>query len=213
MSFDCVLFDMDGLLVDSERLSYETFVDVLARQGYGMTLAFFESLLGKSSEEADRRLREEYPGTDTSLRDITPEYIRRVQAGQLHLMAGAAQLLDYLDAHSIPRAVASSNNGRLVELCLSATGIAGRFDTVVHGDMVLLGKPAPDIFLKAAEELGFAPGACLVLEDSLAGIAAANAAGMAVIMVPDMVQPDDDVRANCLAVVDSLADVIPFLEK
>jgi HAD superfamily hydrolase (TIGR01509 family) len=107
---------------------------------------------------------------------------------------GALELLDMLDHFGIPRAIATSSSHRTVERHLAAHDLAGRFHAVVgHGDYVN-GKPAPDPFLKAAERLGVAAERCLALEDSHNGVRSACAAGMMTIMVPDLLEPTEEVR-------------------
>lgn len=214
MKFDYVIFDMDGLLVDSEQLAARVMSKMLARHGYtDISPDFFHSLLGKGSDETDAIIAAAFPGSDVSLDAITPEYLRRIDAGDMHLKPGALRLLDYLDQQGIHKCVASSNAGFIVQKTLASVGLSDRFDFVLHGDMVDFAKPAPDLFLTSAARWGVPPAQCLVLEDSYAGVQAAGAAGAPVIMVPDLVPPTDDIRALCLAVFDSLDDVLSFLQQ
>ena len=125
---------------------------------------------------------------------------------------GLPELLDYLKENRYQTAVASSSSRATVEDYLRRAGMEKTFSALVCGDMITRGKPEPDIFLKAAEELGAAPEDCLILEDSSNGIRAAHAAGMRVIMVPDLIEPTADLRAMTSKVCGSLHDIIPFLE-
>lgn len=125
---------------------------------------------------------------------------------------GLPELLDYLKENRYQTAVASSSSRATVEDYLRRAKMEGIFSTLICGDMVTRSKPEPDIFLKAAEELGAAPADCLILEDSPNGIRAAHAAGMRVIMVPDLIEPTADLRAMASKVCESLHDVILFLE-
>jgi HAD superfamily hydrolase (TIGR01509 family) len=108
---------------------------------------------------------------------------------------GLESVLGWLEARAFPRAVATSSARATAHRLLQAAGVRQRFEIVVGGDEVTHGKPAPDLFLLAAERLGVAPSDCVVLEDSSAGIRAAHRAGMTPILVPDLQSPEDDVRA------------------
>ena len=123
--------------------------------------------------------------------------------------AGLADLLDTLDSRRVQKGVATSTRR---EWALESLGpLAARFEVLTTGDEVARGKPAPDIFLLCADRLETPPHECLVLEDSEAGIRAAHAAGMPVIMVPDLVQPSEEIRALAWRVCGSLSDVVPLL--
>src|SRR6202011_3732198 len=120
---------------------------------------------------------------------------------------GALELLDTLDQFGLPRAIATSSSRRTVERHLTAHNLMGRFDAIIgHGDYER-GKPAPDPFLKAAERLGVEPYLCLALEDSHNGVRSASSAGMMTIMVPDLLEPTDEIRGLCSFVVRDLREV------
>ena len=131
--------------------------------------------------------------------------------GEVPLKPGVPELLDVLDVHRVPRAVATSNDRFLVEGYLKGLGILDRFDAVVTGDMVRRSKPEPDIYLAAAEALGVAPADCLVLEDSPNGLKSGRAAGMRTCMVPDRIPYTDALRPYVDDVRASLDDVIPMI--
>ena len=135
------------------------------------------------------------------------------EEGKVPLKKGAKELLDYLKAHGIPCAVASSSPKSMVEAYLGKLGVLGYFDSFVTGDLGLPSKPAPDMFLTAAKELHTAPQDCLVLEDSVNGIKAGRNAGMQVGMVPDVLPYKDELKPFCDHVLPDLAAVIPLLEK
>jgi len=128
------------------------------------------------------------------------------------LQPGLLPLLDWVEQQDLPRAVGTSSNAAEAELCLTLAGIRDRFATVVTVDQVAAGKPSPDIFLLAAQRLGVAPHQCLVLEDSNAGVQAAQAAGMAVVMVPDLQQPTAASQAIAQPVLGSLHEVLAWLQ-
>jgi beta-phosphoglucomutase-like phosphatase (HAD superfamily) len=126
---------------------------------------------------------------------------------RLALKPGALELLDTLDQLRLPRAIATSSSHRTVERHLTAHNLMGRFEEVVgHGDYER-GKPAPDPFLKAAERLGVEPQLCLALEDSHNGVRSASSAGMMTIMVPDLLEPTDEIRVLCTFVARDLHEV------
>ncbi len=202
---------MDGLLVDSETLTHRVLNDKLAEFGKSMSVAFYVGLIGQSNETADAYIAETFPELPHAHNFLNAEFERRVRNSGLDPKPGAAELLDWLDERGIAKSVVSSNIRSACDLSLTSAGFTGRFDYVVNADLVDHCKPAPDLFLKALELYGAAPHECLVLEDSEAGILAANAAGIPVIMVPDLLPPDARLRALCLAVCDSLTDVIPYL--
>ncbi len=209
-----VVFDMDGLLFDSERLYAESIVTAAAEVGCAMSHDVFLQLVGRSREVNHRFLLDHY-GADYPLEALIAAWGRHFQALAavgLPLKAGAVELLDLLDKLGLPRAIATSNTPALVRRNLASLGLADRFHAVVgHGDYIS-GKPSPDPFLKAAERLGVAPALCLALEDSHNGIRSASAAGMMTIMVPDLIPATDDIQALCALVVDDLHAVRLLLE-
>lgn len=207
MRYRAVLFDLDGLLVDSELLNYHVISDLLSQNGHTLQREVFARLLSVSTADCDTILSEVY-GEAAPLYAVTgPEYRRRITAGELKPRPGAAELLDRLDSLGVLKAVASSNSGDNVGLSLRSTGLDVRFPVIVNGDMVEHTKPAPDLFLLAAEQLGVAPEDCLVLEDSFAGVRGARAAGMDAILVPDFAVPNDDITAQCAAICADLHEV------
>ena len=186
LSCRALLFDMDGLMVDSEPLWYDIerafardrggdWTPELARactgQGMANTLAVMHRELG-FAVDGER---------DTAL--IVDTFIRRV--ADLVLKPGFEELFADCEAQRVPRALASSSPRRLVEAVVRRFGLGERFHAVVTGDHVAHPKPRPDIFLETARQLGAKPEDCVVLEDSMAGVRAARAAGMRVIAVPE----------------------------
>ncbi len=115
---------------------------------------------------------------------------------RLPLKPGVVELLDCLDAHKLPRAIATSSSHKTAQHHLAFHNLAGRFHHVVASGDYAAGKPAPDPYLMAADRLGVAPGLCLALEDSYNGVRSASAAGMMTIMVPDLLEPTDEIRAS-----------------
>jgi HAD superfamily hydrolase (TIGR01509 family) len=201
-----VIFDMDGLLFDSERLYAEAVLNAAREVGCAMSHEVFLQLVGRSREVNHRFLLDHY-GEDYPLEALIAAWGRhfRVLADAgLPLKPGAAELLDLLDELGLPRAIATSSTHATVQRNLASFGLVDRFHGVVaHGDYAI-GKPAPDPFLKAAERLRVAPAHCLALEDSHNGVRSASAAGMMTIMVPDLIAPTEEIHGLCTLVVDDL---------
>lgn len=216
MDFDpatlaAVVFDMDGLLLDSERIAYDIGRQVSLDLGIPWTHETAMQLIGRNSREHEALLKGAF-GEDYPLEVHQAEFGRRYEAviaqGTIPLKPGVHALFDVLDARRLPRAVATSTRRSRALPKLEAVGLLARVDLVVAGDEVSRGKPAPDIFLAAAERLGQAAERCLALEDSNAGVRAAHAAGMRVVMVPDLLQPADDIRDAGIMVAASLLDIV-----
>lgn len=204
-----VVFDMDGLLFDSERLYAETILTAAGEVGCPMSHDVFLRLVGRSRDVNHRFLLEHY-GADYPLAALIATWGRHFQvraADGLPLKPGALALLDLLDELGLPRAVATSNTHATVQRNLERHALAGRFHGVVaHGDYIN-GKPSPDPFLRAAERLGVAPASCLALEDSYNGVRSAAAAGMMTVMVPDLLPATEEMRGLCTHVAADLQAV------
>ncbi len=216
MKITSVLLDNDGLLVDSERVTFEIWQDIFMRHGYELTLEEYCSLIGMTEASTAKRISERFPGLDpygTVFSEWDAIYEKLAPAGGVPLKKGAVELLDYCDAHGLKKAVASSNSLYWIKTLLGAGGVFHRMDAVSHSKLVEHGKPAPDIFLKAAELLGSSPSECVVLEDSSNGIRAAHAAGMIPICIPDLKRPADEILSLCAAVLPDLGAVADWLEK
>jgi HAD superfamily hydrolase (TIGR01509 family) len=201
-----VIFDMDGLLFDSERLYAESILTAAREIGCEMSHDIFLQLVGRSHEVNHRFLLDHY-GADYPLQALIATWGRHFRAlaeAGLPLKPGATELLDLLDELCVPRAIATSSTHANVQHNLAALGLVDRFHGVVARGDYASGKPAPDPFLKAAERLGVAPALCLALEDSHNGVRSASAAGMMTIMVPDLIAPTEEIHGLCTLVVDDL---------
>lgn len=210
-----VVFDMDGLLLDSERVALRCFEEAARGLGAPWTEALGLSLVGLNARDSDRLIAQAF-GADFPLETLrtafSERYDRLVAAGAIPLKPWVRELLDHLEAARIPRAVATSTHRQRAEAKLSRARLLHRFDALVCGDEVVRGKPAPDIFELAAARLGVEPRDCIALEDSNAGIRAAVSANMRAVMVPDLLRPDADIRRYGVAVVGSLKDVLIALQ-
>ena len=207
-----VVFDMDGLLIDSERAILECWRATAAAQSLALDDSVWLSMVGLHeagcAELLDRRLGVEQAARLT--RACHGEYDRRVAEG-LPLKAGARALLQDLFDLDVPMAVATSTRGERARLKLASTGLDRYFSHVVTSSDVAQAKPAPDLYLLAAERLGIAPRDCIALEDSEYGVRAASAAGIRVIQVPDLV-PASELSRSLATVVSSIGDARPLIE-
>jgi HAD superfamily hydrolase (TIGR01509 family) len=204
-----VVFDMDGVLFDTET-QYEKAAIAAARQvGIDMTSEFFRSTVGSPWPVVRQQLLDHY-GPDLAvdeLSEISRRIFRELTEAQEILKPGVRELLDLLDELRLPRAVATSSARATVERHLQRHALADRFHGIAaHGDYARH-KPHPDPFLKAAELLGVDPRACLAIEDSHHGVRSASSAGMMTVMVPDLLPATDEICALCLHVAPDLHEV------
>lgn len=181
-----LLFDLDGLMVDSEPVWFEVQRDFARAHGGEWTPELARACVGGGLVNALKILGDALgfvPDMDRDRAAMTDAFVARV--AELTLKPGCRELVEAATARAVPCAVASSSTKRLVDAALERVGLRDRFQAVVTGDDVEQAKPAPDIFLRAAARLGVAPADCVVLEDSMLGVRAARAAGMGVIAVPE----------------------------
>ncbi|CAM3513859.1 MULTISPECIES: HAD family hydrolase [Saccharibacillus] len=181
---EAFIFDMDGVIIDSEPLHFDVDRQVLEYYGHSITQEQLEGYVGMTNPEFWSILRGEY-GMSQTVEEII-EYQLGIKLGVLHAaqmepIPGIRELLAELRRGGIPRAIASSSPRVFIEAVLDKFGLQGEFDFVVSSEEVPRGKPSPDVYLRAAELLGADPARCVVLEDARHGIAAAKAAGMACI--------------------------------
>ena len=210
-----LIFDMDGLMLNTEPLYQEAWQKAAHELGYTLSPELYISLVGRSTAEADRMLSqifgEAFPVAafnerwDALWREL-------LEHRGIALQPGLIPLLDWVEARAIPTAVGTSSNRAEAELCLSLAEIRDRFSTVITVDQVAAGKPEPDIFLATANRLETLPKQCLVLEDSNAGVHAAHAAGMPVVMIPDLQMPNEATKAIAQKILPSLHEVLTWLQ-
>ncbi len=206
-SIEAVIFDMDGLMLDTERISQMAWQKAgtdlnielpisLSRQVIGLVMSDIKVLFKD-------RLGADFP-LDRFLKRANKHYHRMLREEPVPVKPGVFDLLDYLEEWDIPTGVATSTGKKLARQKLSSAGLLDRFRFIVAGDEVEKGKPEPEIFLRVAELLSVAPAKCLVLEDSEMGIRGAHAAGMTVYMIPDLIEPTDAIRHLAHGIFESL---------
>lgn len=211
-----VIFDVDGTLLDTERIYMQAWKDAAAEQGYVMPDELLRKTRAVDAKVAARIFETEI-GNGFSYAKTRPIRVRIaeeiIKKESPILKPGVLELLDYLEEKGIRLSVASSTNTQTTREHLAASGIADRFEVIVGGDQIVNGKPHPDIFLKAAELLGEAPEHCMVVEDSPAGIRAGAAAGMKVVLVPDQAAINQEILELSDTVLESLLEMPAYLEK
>jgi HAD superfamily hydrolase (TIGR01509 family) len=206
-----VVFDMDGLLIDTERVVRDAMFAVASEMGREFPLEVFLRMVGLP-DEASRAVSSAHFGDDFDHDAFEARVWARVRselALGASLKTGVIELLDAIEGLGLPCAVATSSSRETVRRHLS--DILDRFATIVAAGDYARGKPHPDPFLVAAERLGVDPAACLALEDSHNGVRAAHAAGMMTIMVPDLLEATDEMRGLCLAIAATLHEVRAML--
>src|SRR3954451_11713409 len=208
-----VILDMDGLLVDTERVYFASLLKAALAVSCEMTEAFAHSMIGVPGKECNAMIAAHYgPGFQLDAFHAAYDGIVAVALAQgIPLRPGARELVTYLTDEGVPQAIATSSRRPTVERYLGYVGLLEHFSVIVCRDDVANPKPAPDPFLIAAGRLGLAPAECLALEDSYHCITAAHAAGTMPIMVPDLLAVTEAVRAKCIAVVDDLHAVKTLL--
>lgn len=214
MRIQAAIFDMDGLMLDTERLTKRLRRQATEEMGIPYR-DLIDRIMGRSEPEVRRVFLEEY-GPDYPY-DEVKERIRRLRREYLAenpvpVKPGLFPLLEYLKKEGIPAAVASSTYRAVALPLLEQAGIAPWLTGMVFGDMVQRSKPDPDIFLLAARQLEAEPAACVVLEDSPNGILAAHRAGMLPVMVPDLLEPDPELEKILYGRVERLDQVIILME-
>ena len=209
-----VVFDMDGLLIDSEALYRDALISAAAALGRPLPVSVFHTLIGAPITQNRETLLAHFgPDYDIEalLVDASHRFHEEVNYENI-LKAGVTELLDRLEALGIPRAIATSSPHDAVDRHLGPSGLKSRVQAIIARGDYPRGKPDPDPFLAAAAALGVEPRACLALEDSYNGVRAAHAAGMMTIMVPDLLQPTDEMHEKCVVVAESLHRVLALVE-
>ena len=211
-----VIFDKDGVMVDTERLFQTLWCQIMGERGQEEHREVVTYCIGLNGPATQARLDEEF-GDSFDYWSVLREVDRRTKeifaARGVPVKPGLYKLLDDLDAAGLPYVLATSSRRESTLSQLQSIGVLDRFRDIVTGDMVARGKPDPDIFLLAAEKLSLPPEECVVLEDSLHGIRAAHAAGCVPIMIPDLQAPGPETKKQYYACVDTLDEVMEIIRQ
>jgi beta-phosphoglucomutase-like phosphatase (HAD superfamily) len=210
-----VVFDMDGLLVDTETVVFRAMQRAAAAIDGEMPFATFQRMVGLQHAASDLILIDHFgEGFDLDVWSAAvSEHFQAELGAGIALKSGVLEILDLLDAVRMPRAIATSSSLAAVRQSLGPHGIVDRFSALITRDVQTHGKPHPEPFLKAAEALSVDPSDCLALEDSHNGVRAAAAAGMMTIMVPDMLDPTEEMQSLCIRIARDLHEVRDLLER
>ena len=213
--YKAAIFDLDGLLIDSERAIRDAWLQVARRNNVALTEAEYLRVVGRNEADSKAILGEIFRGSvsfEEARRCVDILLVESDAARGYGVKPGAVALLTRLRAQAVPCGVASSTRISEVRRRLDHSVLLAFFGAICGGDEVAKGKPGPELFLLASERLGIEPQDCLVFEDSEHGAIGAVAAGMSVVVVPDLKAPDAEVRANCIAVLESLNQALPLCE-
>lgn len=215
MQYQAVVFDMDGVIFDTERLVIEFWKEVAKKHNIPNVEHTCIQCLGTNRVRTREIFLENYGADfpfDPYRAEVTELFNTHYKGVPLPTKPGIRELLNYLQEQDIKVGLASSTAQHLVRDEIGTAGLLPYFQTLVCGDMVEHSKPAPDIFLKACEILNADPTKSIAIEDSFNGIRSAHCAGMTPIMVPDQVQPTDEIRTLAFHVMPSLVDVLNWLK-
>lgn len=209
-----VIFDMDGLMLDTERLAPAAWRDAARELGVDFDMGLLPAMVGRNAIDCRMLVIERHGPrfpVDALMHAWGVAYDAIVEREGIDLKPGLLPLFAWLEEERIPKSVATSTRRDRAHAKLTQTGIADRFVALTGGDEIARGKPAPDIFLLAARRMGYAPADIVVLEDSEPGVRAALAAGMTPIMVPDLAAPSAEILAQGVLVLESLSQVPQWL--
>ncbi len=210
-----LLFDLDGTLIDTEKYYRRFWRESLRSFGYEMTDEQALSMRSLGRPFAVDRLKEMY-GEDLDYPKVRNKRIELMNAcieeNGIDIKSGVVELLTYLRENDYKTAVVTATNIERTTKYLKETGLYDFFDDVISAVMVMQGKPAPDVYLYACEQLGVSPSDCIAVEDSPNGVTSAWSAGCNVIMVPDQTQPDEELAKKLFAKVDTMDKIINILQ-
>jgi HAD superfamily hydrolase (TIGR01509 family) len=211
-----VVFDMDGLLLDSEVLFKKSWQEASFNIGFNMPDALFLELIGRTAEDSRKTLSAafkcEFP-YDQFKKEAAIIARRLLNNGPIPLKPGVIELLDWCQEQKLPLAIATSTEGEEARRRLRDAGLLSRFKAIVSGDMVAYGKPAPEIYVHAACSLVIPPDYCLAIEDSHAGVKSARAADLITYMVPDLMPITAEMKEVADGIFPSLHEVLAELKK
>lgn len=209
-----VIFDMDGVIFDTERIYLETWTSIFDKYGYKMSKEVYTSVMGVGRKNVIKTFKEKY-GEDLPIEKMYKEkdekLLKKIEAGNIPVKRGTYELLDYLKNNNYKIALATSAKRERVEKHLDDANIKAMFNAIVCGDEVERAKPNPDIFLKAAKKLSVEKNKCIVIEDSPSGVKAGYKAGMKVVNIPDLKECDSDMKKYSHKVFNNLIEFKDYL--
>lgn len=218
MMMKAIVFDMDGVIFDSEKLYRKHWM--ITGQEYGIPEEEMKELCNRiagATKEHNERLLKNHFGEDFDYNTFRGKTMSRMDeeilANGVELKPGVHELFQYLKEHGYKIALATSTQRERAERNLKNAGILEAFDKIVYGGTVPNGKPAPDIYLKACEELGVQPQEAVGVEDSINGVKSSAAAGLYTIMVIDLIKPTEEIKSMADQIYNSLYDIIDFLQR
>lgn len=214
-AIEAVILDMDGLMLDTETLYRSAWQEAARQFGADLSDAMYAELIGLGKVEAQAQVSRWF-GPTFPVQAFSVRWERlwtdQIQS-EVPTKCGLFELLDWIDVQRLPMAVATSTEADYAAMCLAKAGVSHRVSCLVTGDQVVARKPAPDLYLEAARRLAVPANACVAIEDSDKGIAAAHAAGMLPIMVPDLKAPSLESKRTAKVILASLHEVRAFLEQ
>jgi len=212
---ELIIFDMDGLMFDTERIAYISWKQAALIHGYELNGDIFNKTIGANLERT-KEIYLEHFGNGFPIEEVTDQRIiiaeNLIKTNGVPIKSGLYELLDYLKDLDVKKAVATSTSRGRAFTLLKMASIDSYFDYVLCGDEIKNSKPNPEIFLRVAEKLDCRPESCFVLEDSEVGILAAHRAGMLPIMIPDMKFPNEELGKLAFRQMSTLLEVKMFLE-
>jgi len=210
-----LIFDMDGLLMDTEGVYKRSWTAAAGDLGFDLTDELYLELIGITVADCEQRLQAAFGETfplDRFREEARERYEQLIAKEGIPMKPGVADVLAWTKARDIPCGVGTSTVTDEARSRLQHHGVLEAFVAVIGGDQVSRGKPDPEIFLKVADALKCSPQHCLVFEDAHSGVHAARAGGMNVVLIPDLLPATDEIRKNCTAVFGSLSKAAEWLE-
>ena len=209
------IFDMDGLLIDTEIIYLKTALECSKLYGYNVPEELIRSTMGNNSAETRNRFMN-YMGEDFPYEEFMEResvlHQKYIEEHSIQKKKGCDELLSFLEEKGIRKAIATSTKRKTADRFLEITGLTGRFDHIVYGDDLKESKPRPEIYLKAIEAFPYKKEEILAFEDSGNGILSADAAGLKVVHIPDLAEVSDEIKEKSLAVFDDLSQAVKLFE-
>lgn len=208
------IFDMDGTLLDTERLYQESWMHLAKQYGQVHNPEFPLAVCGSNGAEMISIIQRYYPNVDAErFRQDCYARVAQIVENGAPIKNGAHEILSFLRKNGMKLAVASSNTHEQIEKNLEKVGMLHYFDALVGGDEVVNGKPNPDIFQLAAQQISCTPEECYVFEDGMNGIRASSAAGCSTIMIVDMTPPNEETEQICTGIYNSLSEALEGIKQ